>query len=75
MSDELHIERAERLEADLTVARRENATLREALEEAFRWIARLPNPSPATCAYVPEAVYERIGAALAASPAAEEPQP
>ena len=40
---------------------------REALELAFRWIAKLPEgrqDSTATCAYVPADVYERIKAAL-----------
>ena len=39
----------------------------DALELAFRWIAKLPEGRPdstATCAYVPADVYERIKAAL-----------
>ncbi len=73
----------ERLEADLAAARRENATLREALEriaESYPW----EQYEDGERVYVSDEDYfeefiptnRRIArAALAASPHAEEPQP
>ncbi len=63
------IEALETAEADLAAARRENATLREALER----IERLAWPSPQWTTR--STILSVARAALAASPAAEEPQP
>ncbi len=56
---------AEALEADLAAARRENATLRAGIEDYLLW---------EPCRKGHAEAHRRL-AALAASPAAEEPQP
>ncbi len=84
---------SERLEADLAVARRENATLREERDnaryvsdfyagrtlawrtEAFRLAAKTGEPMQESSGVTDEQLLAEAQAALAASPAAEEPQP